>query len=137
VQLDRQASDPTAFMRGCSGSHDQEAITAGELFKVCFYLSVRNSTMAQVQPSAAMALTNEVKPRSSTVGPDGEEEEEEDAWELDESYFARTYRPLSNLPTPPPSAKASIATTSSDTLLDADETLDPIYLGRPKGLKPE
>jgi hypothetical protein len=53
----------------------------------------------------------------------------EDEMKLDDSYFARNYRPLSNLPTPPLSSKGSTATLSSDALLSPDEVLNPAYLG--------
>lgn len=38
--------------------------------------------------------------------------------EFDEEYFARTYRPLSNLPTPPPSSRDSSTAQSPKSLLE-------------------
>ncbi|KAK3943847.1 hypothetical protein QBC46DRAFT_361592 [Diplogelasinospora grovesii] len=48
---------------------------------------------------------------------------------FDEEYFARTYRPLSNLPTPPPSSRNSSATQSPKSLLEDGGLLDSALLG--------
>ena len=55
--------------------------------------------------------------------------EDDDDFEIDEAYFMRTYRPLSNLPTPPPSSRNSAATQSPRSLLEDGETLQARYLG--------
>ena len=49
---------------------------------------------------------------------------------FDEEYFARTYRPLSNLPTPPPSSRNSSAVQSPIAGLDDGKYLDPNLLGK-------
>lgn len=56
--------------------------------------------------------------------------EDDDDLEIDEAYFMRTYRPLSNLPTPPPSSRHSAATQSPKSLLEDGESLQACYLGR-------
>lgn len=53
----------------------------------------------------------------------------DDESDFDEEYFARTYRPLSNLPTPPPSCRDSIASLSPKGLLEQDELLESALLG--------
>ena len=45
----------------------------------------------------------------------------------EDSYF--TYRPLSNLPTPPPSSRESLASQSLQTELDDGEILQPKFRG--------
>ncbi|KAJ4300374.1 hypothetical protein N0V88_003048 [Collariella sp. IMI 366227] len=40
----------------------------------------------------------------------------DDDFEFDEEYFSRTYQPLSNLPTPPPSSRESLASQSPRAL---------------------
>lgn len=47
--------------------------------------------------------------------------------DFDFAYFAGTYKPLSNLPTPPPSSRNSV--TSSPVLGEWDENVDPDLLG--------
>lgn len=47
----------------------------------------------------------------------------------EEDYFARTYQPLSNLPTPPPSSRGSSASDSPQSLLEDGERLNPALLG--------
>jgi hypothetical protein len=54
------------------------------------------------------------------------EEEEEEAWAADK-YF--TYRPLSNLPTPPPSSRESSAAQSPKTTLEDGEELEAKFRG--------
>lgn len=53
----------------------------------------------------------------------------DDEYEFDEEYFARTYQPLSNLPTPPPSSRASLATQSPRSLLEDGGLLESALLG--------
>jgi hypothetical protein len=53
----------------------------------------------------------------------------DDEFEFDEEYFASTYRPLSNLPTPPPSSKNSSAFQSPQITIDDGETLESTLLG--------
>jgi hypothetical protein len=48
--------------------------------------------------------------------------------ELDLEYFSRTYKPLSNLPTPPPSSRNS-ASSSPVIGLDDDADVDSTLLG--------
>jgi len=55
--------------------------------------------------------------------------DDEDDFDFDEEYFMRTYRPLSNLPTPPPSSRNSSATYSPKTLLEDGGLLDSALLG--------
>ncbi|CAK7211838.1 hypothetical protein SBRCBS47491_001258 [Sporothrix bragantina] len=43
------------------------------------------------------------------VDPIADEEDDEDEDDFDDDYFSSTYRPLSNLPTPPPSSHTSLA----------------------------
>lgn len=57
-------------------------------------------------------------------------EEDDEDFEIDEAYFLRTYRPLSNLPTPPPSSRNSMSTQSPKSLLEDGESLESKYLGR-------
>ncbi|KAL2023053.1 hypothetical protein VTK56DRAFT_3963 [Thermocarpiscus australiensis] len=52
-----------------------------------------------------------------------------DEFDFDEEYFSRTYQPLSNLPTPPPSSRDSLATQSPRFLLEDGELLDSALLG--------
>jgi hypothetical protein len=52
---------------------------------------------------------------------------EDEIWDED-SYF--TYRPLSNLPTPPPSSRNSSAAQSPKTTLDDGEELQAKYRGK-------
>lgn len=53
-------------------------------------------------------------------------EDEDDAW-MGDAYF--TYRPLSNLPTPPPSSRESSAVQSPKTSLDDGEELQSKFRG--------
>jgi hypothetical protein len=53
---------------------------------------------------------------------------ERDDFDEDEAYF--TYRPLSNLPTPPPSSRNSSANQSPKTTLDDGEPLVEKFLGK-------
>ncbi|KAK0718319.1 hypothetical protein B0T26DRAFT_676498 [Lasiosphaeria miniovina] len=53
----------------------------------------------------------------------------DDDFDLDDEYFARTYRPLSNLPTPPPSSRDSSAIQSPKSLLEDGGLLDSALLG--------
>ncbi|KAK3390430.1 hypothetical protein B0H63DRAFT_114617 [Podospora didyma] len=56
-------------------------------------------------------------------------DDSDDEFDLDEEYFARTYRPLSNLPTPPPSSRDTSATQSPRSLLEDGGLLDSALLG--------
>lgn len=51
----------------------------------------------------------------------------DDEDDFDFEYFTRTYKPLSNLPTPPPSNRNSV--TSSPVLGDDDADADTSLLG--------
>ncbi|KAK3688597.1 hypothetical protein B0T22DRAFT_498663 [Podospora appendiculata] len=54
---------------------------------------------------------------------------EDDDLDFDHEYFARTYRPLSNLPTPPPSSHNSSAAQSPKTALEDGGLLESELLG--------
>ncbi len=56
----------------------------------------------------------------------------EDELEFDDEYFARTYRPLSNLPTPPPSSRNTSVFQSPQSSLGDGEKLDPSLFGMPR-----
>lgn len=60
----------------------------------------------------------------------------DDDFDIDEEYFARTYRPLSNLPTPPPSSRESSAAQSPKSLLEDGALLESGLLGPFKPLHP-
>ncbi|RYC54398.1 hypothetical protein CHU98_g11809 [Xylaria longipes] len=53
----------------------------------------------------------------------------DDDFEFDESYFRQFYKPLSNLPTPPPSTRASSASQSPRVSLDDTEGPNSQFLG--------
>ncbi|KAK3294863.1 uncharacterized protein B0H64DRAFT_325643 [Chaetomium fimeti] len=53
----------------------------------------------------------------------------DDEFDFDEEYFSRTYQPLSNLPTPPPSSRESLAGPSPRALLEDGGLLDSALLG--------
>ncbi|GAW18602.1 hypothetical protein ANO14919_080800 [Xylariales sp. No.14919] len=53
----------------------------------------------------------------------------DDDFEFDESYFRQFYKPLSNLPTPPPSTRTSSANQSPRVSLDDTEGLNSQFLG--------
>ncbi|KAK4103684.1 hypothetical protein N658DRAFT_484568 [Parathielavia hyrcaniae] len=53
----------------------------------------------------------------------------DDDFDFVEEYFSRTYQPLSNLPTPPPSSRESLASQSPRTLLEDGGLLDSALLG--------
>ncbi|KAK4146833.1 uncharacterized protein C8A04DRAFT_9477 [Dichotomopilus funicola] len=53
----------------------------------------------------------------------------DDEYEFDEEYFSRTYQPLSNLPTPPPSSREANNGSNSRTLLEDGGLLDSALLG--------
>ncbi|KAI1815790.1 hypothetical protein GGS20DRAFT_304502 [Poronia punctata] len=53
----------------------------------------------------------------------------DDGFEFDESYFRQFYKPLSNLPTPPPSTRNSSAAQSPRISVDDAESLNSQYLG--------
>ena len=55
---------------------------------------------------------------------------DDDEFDLDEEYFARTYQPLSNLPTPPPSSRDWSAAQSPRSLLEDGGLLDSALLGK-------
>lgn len=48
---------------------------------------------------------------------------------FEDEYFSRTYQPLSNLPTPPPSCRDSVASLSPRSLIEQDELLESALLG--------
>jgi hypothetical protein len=52
----------------------------------------------------------------------------DDDFEFDESYFRKFYKPLSNLPTPPPSSRNSSA-TQSPRMVAEDTEIDASLLG--------
>lgn len=54
---------------------------------------------------------------------------DDDDCDLDEEYFSRTYQPLSNLPTPPPSCRDSITSLSPRSLFEQDELFESALLG--------
>ncbi|KAK1759342.1 hypothetical protein QBC47DRAFT_103690 [Echria macrotheca] len=53
----------------------------------------------------------------------------DDDFDLDDEYFARTYRPLSNLPTPPPSSRDASAAQSPKSLLEDGGLVGSSWLG--------
>ena len=53
----------------------------------------------------------------------------DDEFEFDDDYFARTYRPLSNLPTPPLSSRSSTALQSPQSAVDDATALESTLLG--------
>ncbi|KAL2175702.1 uncharacterized protein P884DRAFT_205477 [Thermothelomyces heterothallicus CBS 202.75] len=53
----------------------------------------------------------------------------DDEHDFDDEYFSRTYQPLSNLPTPPPSSRESLAGQSPQALLEDGGLLDSVLLG--------
>jgi hypothetical protein len=57
------------------------------------------------------------------------ESEFSDEDDFDEEYFTRTYRPLSNLPTPPPSSRDTSAAQSPKSLLEDGGLLDSALFG--------
>ncbi|RYP60809.1 hypothetical protein DL769_007965 [Monosporascus sp. CRB-8-3] len=58
--------------------------------------------------------------------------QDDDDFEFDEAYFRQFYKPLSNLPTPPPSSRNSSASPQSPRLpTEGGEKLNAEYLGRP------
>ncbi|KAH8838932.1 hypothetical protein MCOR27_001219 [Pyricularia oryzae] len=59
-----------------------------------------------------------------------DEDMSDDEFDFDEEYFMRTYKPLSNLPTPPPSSQNSSAALSPMLLEMQDgEMRDPAFFG--------
>lgn len=54
----------------------------------------------------------------------------DDEYEMREASYKRTYRPISTLPTPPPSSRNSSATHSPRTGLEDGERLEASYLGK-------
>ncbi|KLU92787.1 hypothetical protein MAPG_11772 [Magnaporthiopsis poae ATCC 64411] len=60
---------------------------------------------------------------------DEEDDLSDDDFDFDEEYFERTYRPLSNLPTPPPSSKNSSASQSPVMEMHEGELLQPALIG--------
>jgi hypothetical protein len=53
----------------------------------------------------------------------------DDEADFDDEYFLRTYQPLSNLPTPPPSCRDSIVSLSTKSINEQDELLESALLG--------
>lgn len=54
----------------------------------------------------------------------------DDDFEFDDAYFRQFYKPLSNLPTPPPSSRNSSATQSPRFVAEDDaESICEEYLG--------
>ncbi|EJT74583.1 hypothetical protein GGTG_08423 [Gaeumannomyces tritici R3-111a-1] len=60
---------------------------------------------------------------------DEKDDMSDDDFDFDEEYFERTYRPLSNLPTPPPSSKNSSASQSPVMEMHEGELLHPALIG--------
>ncbi|CAJ2514117.1 Uu.00g022360.m01.CDS01 [Anthostomella pinea] len=54
---------------------------------------------------------------------------EDDDFEFDEAYFRQFYKPLSNLPTPPPSSRNSSAAQSPQMVAEDAESLNSQFLG--------
>ncbi|KAL2267607.1 hypothetical protein VTJ83DRAFT_4884 [Remersonia thermophila] len=65
----------------------------------------------------------------STTMPTHSPDYSDDDMDFDEEYFTSTYRPLSNLPTPPPSSRQSQADLSPRSLLEDGGLLDSAFLG--------
>ncbi len=57
------------------------------------------------------------------------QEYSDDEFDFDDEYFERTYQPLSNLPTPPPSSRNSWGTQTPRSLLEDGELLESELLG--------
>ncbi len=53
----------------------------------------------------------------------------DDEFDFDEEYFSRTYQPLSNLPTPPPSSCNSWGTQTPTSTLEEGDLLQSALLG--------
>ncbi|KAI0847501.1 hypothetical protein F5Y00DRAFT_263412 [Daldinia vernicosa] len=53
----------------------------------------------------------------------------DDDFEFDDAYFRQFYKPLSNLPTPPPSSKNSSAAQSPRIISEDEEDVSPEFLG--------
>lgn len=58
-----------------------------------------------------------------------DDDDDDSDFEFDEEYFARTYQPLSNLPTPPPSSRNSSVPQSPRSLVEDGGLLDSELLG--------
>lgn len=75
----------------------------------------------------ALTTTSNMSPRVAKKVVD--DDLSDDEFEFDEEYFMRTYKPLSNLPTPPPSSKNSSASLSPMLEMQDGEVLDPSLYG--------
>lgn len=53
----------------------------------------------------------------------------DDEYDFDEEYFAQTYKPLSNLPTPPPSSRDSLIAQSPRSLFEDGRLADSVRFG--------
>src|ERR1017187_6462771 len=82
--------------------------------------------------SAAAMADQDRRKESRCSTPSLVVDSESEDWEYEESYFLRTYQPLSNLPTPPPSSRGSTAASDchAECLLEEGEALDPTLLGK-------
>ncbi|EAA32578.2 hypothetical protein GE21DRAFT_5821 [Neurospora crassa] len=81
-----------------------------------------------VQPSKMPSLTSPVEDRVIHDEHDCMTDDDSD-FDFDEEYFARTYQPLSNLPTPPPSSRNSSVPQSPQSLVENGGLLDSELLG--------
>jgi len=54
----------------------------------------------------------------------------DDDFDFDQEYFTRTYQPLSNLPTPPPSSRNTSAAQSPKTIFKDGGLLESELLGQ-------
>lgn len=78
----------------------------------------------------AMMLRDSRKPVHQAGHGDNDDDGDDDDDDMlpEDSYF--TYRPLSNLPTPPPSSRDSSEAQPSQTALDDGEPLQPKFRGK-------
>lgn len=78
---------------------------------------VRDHLKEQIHPSATMASYNPKVDSPRDIDDD----------DFDFEYFSRTYKPLSNLPTPPPSTRNSVS--SSPVIGEEEHNVDTTLLG--------
>jgi hypothetical protein len=71
-------------------------------------------------------MSSTISPLSATTRPDSANLE--DLYE-DDAYYCRTYVPLSNLPTPPLSAKSDTSPWLRQESFGSDWKFDPTFLG--------
>jgi hypothetical protein len=67
--------------------------------------------------------------KSATMAATHSPDYSDDEFDFDEEYFSRTYQPLSNLPTPPPSSRESMVGQSPRALLEDGGLLNSALLG--------